>query len=137
MGTIRVIATAQGYDGTSIQEVGNEFDMPDDVFDRRQKLNADGEPIANQFYEPPSWFEPVDKSLKAKVEADRKAARKSGRVPAINPAQQEASAQAESRRLADEQAAAIKKAREDEEKERQEREQADKEAARKKGHHKE
>jgi hypothetical protein len=95
---IKVIALETGYDGQSVREPGAVFEMPDEVFDRRPKLDDDGEPIANRFYEPPSWFEPVDADLKAKVEADRKAIRKQGRtslrVPAVNPAAQLAASQA-------------------------------------------
>lgn len=80
--TIHVIAIAQGFDGVALREPGDVFEMPDDVFEPRPRLNADGEPTG-RFYEPPSWFEPVDKSLKEKVEQDRKAARKPAtRVPA-------------------------------------------------------
>lgn len=104
---IKVIALETGYDGLSVRNPGDVFDMPDDVFDKRPKLKEDGEPIKDQFYEPPHWFEPVDKALKEHVEADRKAIQKQGRiplrgtaqaqVPAIDPARQQADATAEGR----------------------------------------
>lgn len=97
---IQVIAVAQGFDNIALREIGDVFDMPDDVFERRPRLNEKGEPIAEQFYEPPHWFEPVDKDLKEKVEADRKLIRKSAKVPAIDPVRQQADALAEGRMLA-------------------------------------
>jgi len=100
---MKVIAVETGYDGHSVRNPGDTFEMPDDVFDQRPKLNEDGVPIKDQFYEPPAWFEPVDASAREKVEADRKAIRKQGRiplkgsVPAIDPARQQADATAEGR----------------------------------------
>lgn len=94
---MRVIAIETGFDGVAVRNTGDEFDMPDDVFERRPRLNEKGEPIAGQFYEPPSWFEPVDRSAREKVDADRKAIRKTNRVPAIDPLRQQAEATAEGR----------------------------------------
>lgn len=104
---MKVIALETGYDGQSVRNPGDTFDMPDEVFDRRPRTDEDGEPIANRFYEPPGWFEPVDATLKAKVEADRKEILRLGRtskrvVPAVNPAAQLAASQAEVARLSKE-----------------------------------
>ena len=96
-GVIRVIAIETGFDGVALREPGAVFDMPADVFDKRPRLNEHGEPIKDQFYEPPHWFEPVDKSKKDEVEAQRKQIRKGPRVPAIDPARQQAEATADGR----------------------------------------
>lgn len=54
---IKVIATDKGYDGIQIRETGDTFMVAASVFDKRPKLNPEGNPIPNQFYEDPSWFE--------------------------------------------------------------------------------
>jgi hypothetical protein len=55
---MRVKATSPGYDNIKIREIGEEFDMPDNVFDKRPILGKDGKP-SGKFYPPPSWFKPV------------------------------------------------------------------------------
>lgn len=102
---IRVIAIAQGFDNVALREPGDEFDVPDDVFDRRPKLDEHGQPVKDQYYDLPHWFEPVDRNLKEKVESDRKAINKGtrqsvGNVPAVDPARQQADATADARLLA-------------------------------------
>lgn len=92
---MRVIALELGYDNVALREAGTEFEMPDDVFERRPRLDASGAPIPNAFYDPPHWFEPVDPKVKAKVEEERKAIRKLAvHVPAVDPAKQAASYEA-------------------------------------------
>lgn len=98
---MKVVATERGYDNVTLREAGETFEMPDEVFDRRPLLGADGAAIPGQFYEPPSWFEPVDAALKAKVEAERKATRKARGLPAIDPARQQADQQAALRKLSE------------------------------------
>jgi ferritin-like protein len=107
---MRVIALELGYDNVALREVGTEFEMPDDVFDRRPRLDASGAVIPNAFYDPPSWFEPVDPKLKAKVDEERKAIRKLAvHVPAVDPAKQHAAYEASIKALRDE-IEALKKA---------------------------
>jgi hypothetical protein len=69
---MRVIATAPGYDNIKLREIGEEFDMPDNVFDKRPKLK-DGKP-SGEFYPAPSWFKKVEakKAEPAKKEPDGK-----------------------------------------------------------------
>jgi hypothetical protein len=97
---IRVIAIAQGFDNVALREIGDEFDMPDHVFERRPKLDEKGQPIPGQFHEPPSWFEPIDRSERERVEKERAEVRKVNRVPAIDLIRQQAEATADARRLA-------------------------------------
>lgn len=57
---MQVIAIAKGYDGVTVREPGEEFTMPDEVFEKRPKLFPaghvnEGKPTG-QFYDPPSWF---------------------------------------------------------------------------------
>ena len=100
---MKVIALELGYDNIALRAPGDEFDMPDDVFDRRPRVDAAGTPIAGAFYEPPHWFEPVDKAEKTKVEAERKEVRKiNASVPAVNPAKQLADLEAAYKALAEE-----------------------------------
>jgi hypothetical protein len=100
---MKVIALELGYDNVALRNPGDTFDMPDDVFDRRPRLDAVGVAIPNAFYEPPSWFEPVDPKVKAKVEEDRLAVRKlAAGVPAINPAKQFADYEASIKALQEE-----------------------------------
>lgn len=100
---MRVIALELGYDNVALRNPGDEFDMPDDVFKRRPRVDATGRPIAGAFYEPPHWFEPVDALAKAKVAADRKEiAEINASVAAVDPAQQFADYQASLKALADE-----------------------------------
>lgn len=100
---MRVIALELGYDNTALRHPGDEFEMPDEVFARRPRVDATGTPIAGAFYEPPHWFEPVDAGEKAKVEADRKEIRKiNATVPAVNPAKQLADLEAAYKQLAEE-----------------------------------
>lgn len=57
---MQVIAIAKGYDGITVRQPGEEFTMPDEVFEKRPKLFPaghinEGKPTG-QFYDPPSWF---------------------------------------------------------------------------------
>lgn len=97
---IRVIAIAQGFDNVALREIGDEFDMPDDVFERRPRLDEKGQPIPNQYYEPPNWFEPVDRAHKDQVAEERKNTRVAAKVQAVDPVRQQADATAEARILA-------------------------------------
>lgn len=47
MATIRVVATARGFDGTVVREPGEEFDMPADTFDGVlvPQFDKDGAPV--------------------------------------------------------------------------------------------
>lgn len=98
---MKVIAIERGYDNVTLREAGETFDMPDEVFERRPVLNPDGVAIPGQFHEPPSWFEPVDATVKSKVEAERKATRKARGLSAIDPGRQQADQQAALRKMAD------------------------------------
>jgi hypothetical protein len=93
---VKVIATEDGFDNIAVRHVGEEFDMPDDVFDPRPKLDDHGRSIAGLFYDPPSWFEPVDAALKAKL-----AKPLARRTLSVNPKTQEADHQASLRAAAD------------------------------------
>jgi hypothetical protein len=100
---MRVIALELGYDNVALRNPGDEFEMPDDVFKRRPRVDANGKAIAGAFYEPPSWFEPVDPKMKAKVEADREEILEiNASVPAVDPAKQLAEYQAALQALASE-----------------------------------
>lgn len=108
---MRVIALEAGYDNITIRNPGEEFEMPEEVFARRPRLNAIGEEIPGAYYEPPHWFEPVDAAEKAKVDAERKAVRKLNlAVPAIDPGKQLADLQAANKLLVEELEAARKAA---------------------------
>lgn len=56
---MKVVATKQGFDNLVVRNPGDVFDMPDNAFEKRPKLDATGKPIPDQFYDPPDWFEPV------------------------------------------------------------------------------
>lgn len=97
---MKVIALELGFDNVALRHPGDEFDMPDDSFDRRQRKDADGKVIEGLFYEHPPWFEPADPELKKKVDADRKAIVKANAaVPAINPGKQAADYEAQLKTL--------------------------------------
>ncbi len=89
---MKVKALELGYDNVTLRQPGDEFEMPDDVFEPRPRLDAVGAVVPGAFYEPPHWFEPVDTKLKAKVEEERKAIRKRNvaAVAAVDPAKQAA-----------------------------------------------
>jgi hypothetical protein len=88
---MKVIALELGYDNVALRHPGDEFDMPDNVFE-------DGGL---------HFFEPKDPAAKEKVAAARKAARKP-EVAAIDPAKQSAAHEAAIKALIDEHAASIK-----------------------------
>jgi hypothetical protein len=52
---MQVIAIAKGYDGVTVRNPGEEFTMPDTVFDKRPKLDEKGKSTGIN-YEDPSWF---------------------------------------------------------------------------------
>lgn len=96
---MEVVAIAVGFDNQCIRDIGDRFEVPDNSFEPRQII-VDGKPTG-QFHEPPSWFEPVDEALKAKV------ARTILKlpVPAINPQKQTADFDASMRKKAEQDAA--------------------------------
>lgn len=55
MKKVTVIATGQGFDGTTVRVAGDEFQMPGNVFDPRPKLDDKGKPTG-EMHAPPSWF---------------------------------------------------------------------------------
>lgn len=58
MANVRVVATGKGFDGIQVRNEGDEFDMPESVFDKRTRkvLNASGQVIGEEAYPAPSWF---------------------------------------------------------------------------------
>jgi hypothetical protein len=87
---MKVIATELGFDSVTLRHPGDEFEMPDNVFDDGRK----------------TWFEPADPKVKAEVEARRKAP-KAPEVPAIDPAKQAAEHEASIRSLNEKHAATV------------------------------
>lgn len=83
---MRVVAIERGFDNLVVREVGDVFDMPDDVFELRPKRDEKGQPIPGQFYDAPSWFEPADEKVKAKLVREREAVHG---VKAVDPAKQQ------------------------------------------------
>lgn len=65
---MRVVATARGFDGITLRDEGQEFDVPDNVFDKRPMRDKDGKPTG-EFYPAPSWFKRVERKPAAKEEA--------------------------------------------------------------------
>lgn len=61
---VRVVATAVGHDGVAVRQPGEEFDVPESMFDKRAKKDGKGKDT-DVFYEPPSWFERVEKPAKS------------------------------------------------------------------------
>lgn len=64
---MRVIATGKGHCGKQLREPGDEFDVPDSVFAKRERKNSEGKVIG--VYDPPSWFKKVEQK-KAEAEKD-------------------------------------------------------------------
>lgn len=83
---MKVIAIELGYDNVTLRNPGEEFDMPDDVFNVGEKF----------------WFEPADPAEKEKVAAKFKSARKPD-VAAVDPAKQAADRDASVREQAEKQ----------------------------------
>lgn len=93
---MRVIAIARGFDNLCVREIGAEFDMPDDVFEREDKNAV-------------RWFEPVDAKLKVKYARPDPA---HPAVPAVEPTRQQLAHDAALQKAHDKEAAAHKRDRE-------------------------
>lgn len=61
---VRVVATAKGHDGINVREPGDEFDVPETVFEPRPKRDEKMKVIEGEFYPEPSWFKKVSKPAK-------------------------------------------------------------------------
>jgi hypothetical protein len=83
---MKVIALELGYDNVTLRNKGDEFEMPDDVFEHGAR----------------HWFEPADPATKEKLASAHKAARKP-EVAAVDPAKQAADKNAADEKLAKEQ----------------------------------
>ena len=105
---MKVIAIQTGFDNLTIREPGGEpFEMPDDSFEPRPKLDAEGRETG-RFYDLPEWFEPYDQNERDRVDQVRKRIAKDNRKPfvsAVNPQAQQAEQETERKRLAAEQEA--------------------------------
>jgi hypothetical protein len=80
---VRVVATAVGHDGVAVRQPGEEFDVPESLFDKRAKKDDKGKDT-DVHYEPPSWFERVAErpATPAPLPHSAKAA---GKTQAISP----------------------------------------------------
>lgn len=105
---MKVIAVQTGFDNLTLREPGGEpFEMPDDSFEPREKLDDQGRPTG-RYYDLPEWFVPYDQNERDRVEQTRKRLAKDNRKPfvsAVNPQTQQAEAETERKRLAAEQEA--------------------------------
>lgn len=82
---VKAIATARGWDGARIREVGESFLVPAAMFDKRERRtkDEDGKVVVGE-YDPPSWFEAAveeevtETRTVSKKDADKKAGKDIG-----------------------------------------------------------
>lgn len=99
---MKVRALEAGYDNLCLRLPGDEFDMPDTVFDERPRLDANGKVLPGLFHDNPHWFEPLDEKLKEKFAKQQENRPKFAGVPAIDPGKQQADFDARNAKLVEE-----------------------------------
>lgn len=59
---VRVLATGRGHDGVQVREAGEEFDMPESLFDTKvATTDSAGKKTGEVEIRQPSWFERKEK----------------------------------------------------------------------------
>lgn len=58
--SIRVVATGRGYDGITVREPGDEFDVPAALFDKVPQRDEKNKVIEGEFKPAPSWIKPKE-----------------------------------------------------------------------------
>lgn len=79
---VRVVATARGFDGVTLREPGDEFDVDESMFAERFRTVGPGGVKLDppEKYDPPSWFEKVvPKAKPAEENGGKKDNKKDGK----------------------------------------------------------